>query len=171
MTLRELLDLAGGQTTILLILFGGMPVLALLLGLMHGKDRGGLVPWSWTYALIVYAVCVPGMCAAVVLGYALFFTNENLLDVNALVYILPVASMGLTLALVGRNVRFEQIPGFGRLGGLMIILGLSFGMVLALHKTRIWLVFGGGMGNLLLALLGAFILFKVGAHMLFKRKD
>ena len=104
------------------------------------------------------------------LGYALFFTSENLLDVNALVYILPVVSMGLTLALVGRNVRFERIPGFGRLGGLMLILGLTFGMVLALHKTRIWLVFGGSMGNLLLALLGAFILFKVGAHLLFGRK-
>ena len=170
MTLRELLDLAGGQTTILLILFGAMPVLALVMGLMHGKGRGGLMPWRCAYAFIVYAVCVPGMFAAVVLGYALFFTSENLLDVNALVYILPVVSMGLTLALVGRNVRFERIPGFGRLGGLMLILGLTFGMVLALHKTRIWLVFGGSMGNLLLALLGAFILFKVGAHLLFGRK-
>jgi len=171
MTLRELLDLAGGQTTLLLILFGATPVLALMMGLIHGKGRGGLVPWSWFYAFIVYAVCAPGMCMAVVLGYALFFTNENLLDVNALVYIVPVASMVLTLVVVGRNVRFEQIPGFGRLGGLMLILGLSFGMVLALHKTRIWLVFGGGMGNLLLALIGAFILFKVGAHMMFGRKD
>ena len=171
MTLRELLDLAGNQSTLLLIIFGGLPVLTFVLGLLHGKGRGGLVPWSWAYAAIVYAVCVPGMFAGVVAGYALFFTNENLLDVNALVYIVPVASMVLTLVVVGRNVRFEQIPGFGRLGGLMLILGLSFGMVLALHKTRIWLVFGGGMGNLLLALIGAFILFKVGAHMMFGRKD
>ena len=107
MTLRELLDLAGNQSTLLLIIFGGLPVLTFVLGLLHGKGRGGLVPWSWAYAAIVYAVCVPGMFAGVVAGYALFFTNENLLDVNALVYIVPVASMVLTLVVVGRNVRFE----------------------------------------------------------------
>ncbi len=91
MTLRELLDLAGNQTTILLIIFIGLPVLTAVLGFLHGKGRGGQAPWNWTYALIVYVVCVPGMCAAVVAGYALFFTRENLLDVNALVYIMPLS--------------------------------------------------------------------------------
>ncbi len=170
MTLRELLDLAGNQTTILLIIFIGLPVLTAVLGFLHGKGRGGQAPWNWTYALIVYVVCVPGMCAAVVAGYALFFTRENLLDVNALVYIMPVVSMVVTLALMGRNVRFDRVPGFGRLGGLMLILGLSFGMVLALHKTRLWIMFGGSMLHLLAALLGVFILLRVGAHMLFGKR-
>ncbi len=78
--------------------------------------------------------------------------------------------MVVTLALMGRNVRFDRVPGFGRLGGLMLILGLSFGMVLALHKTRLWIMFGGSMLHLLAALLGVFILLRVGAHMLFGKR-
>src|SRR5713101_8079073 len=41
-----------------------------------------------------------------------------------------------------------------RLSGLMVVLGLTFGVVFALSRTRLWVVFGGSL--LLLGALGAF---------------
>ena len=56
-----------------------------------------------------------GLFAAVITAYGLFFTRTNLLEVNLLVYALPIVSMAFTLLAVRRNVEFESIPGFDRL--------------------------------------------------------
>lgn len=170
MTLRDLLQTAGQSSGLLVGLFAGLPVLAFLVGLMHGRGGGAVAPWRTVYALLVYLACVPGVIAAVLTGYALFFTGENLLDVNVLVYILPVASMIATLVVVGRNVRFADIPGFGRLSGLMLMIAVSFVLVLGVQKTGIWLVFHGGFGQLLAVLVGMFLLLKLGAWLLLGRR-
>ncbi len=53
----------------------------------------------------------------------------------------------------------------------MVVLGLTFGVVFALSRTRLWVVFGGSL--LLLGALGAFIfaLIKWGGYMAFRRRD
>jgi hypothetical protein len=101
----------------------------------------------------------------------LLFVQQNLLDVNALVTLAPIASMAVTLAIAGRNVDFGPLPGFGRLSGLMVTLGLTFAVVFALSRTRLWIVFGGSI--FLLIAIGAFVfaLIKWGGYMAFRRRD
>lgn len=169
-TIRELIQLADQHALLLLAVFAVAPVGALGCRLLHGPRRGGEGPWKYLYAVLVYLACVPGIFAAVLSGYTLWFTRENLLDVSFLVYILPVVSMVMTLGIISRNVGFDRIPGFDRLTGLMVMIACSFGIALALQKMRILLVFGGSIATLFLIAIGVFAMLKWGAYMFFRRR-
>ena len=171
MTPRDWLEWLGHQQLWASVWLAGLPVLALLLGFLHRRGGGNDAPWKYLYSTLVYATCTPGTFGAIVTLYLVLFAGENLLDVNALVTIGPIVSMAITLAIAGRNVEFGPLPGFGRLSGLMVVLALTFGILFALSRTRIWLVFGGSM--FLLAALGAFVfaLLKWGGYMAFRRHD
>ncbi len=171
MTIRELTQLAGEQPWVLVAIFVALPLAAWILGQVHRRDIGGAAPWKYFYSILVYLACIPGMFAAVVTGYALFFTKENLLDVNLLVYILPIVSMIATLILIRKSVAFDLVPGFNRLSGLMVMLGCSFAIALAIQKTNIWLFFGGSLEKLLLLAAAVFALLKWGTYALFRRRD
>jgi len=123
---------------LLLAMFLVPPVVAWLCGVAHGKGGGGNAPWKYFYSVLVYLTCVPGTFAAVITAYTLFFTRENLMDVNPLVYFLPLASMVATLVLIHKNVTFDLVPGFDRLEGLMVMIACSFVLALAIQKTKIW---------------------------------
>ncbi len=170
-TIRELVELASNYSAAAAVVLLCIPAAVLATGLMHGRGRGGSAPWKYLYALLVYLVCVPGMFAAVLTGYMLFFTRENLLDVNFLIYFLPIISMVVTLLLMRRQVNFGEVPGFDRLAGLMTMIGAAFVIVFALSRTRLWLVFGGSIGAFLALAAFAFGLLKWGADALFRRRD
>jgi hypothetical protein len=171
MTTRDLIHLAGQHSLLLLFAFVVPPVLAWLAGRLHGKDQGNLPPWKYFYAVLVYLVCVPGIFAGVITAYTLFFSGENLLDANLLVYFLPIASMVATLVLIRKNVSFDDIPGFDHLSGLMVMVGCSFAIALAIQKTRIWVFFGGSIEKLFFLAAAIFALLKWGTYMLFRRRD
>lgn len=171
MTVRDLIELAGRQPLALAAFFVVPPVAAWICGVWHGRGNGGKAPWKYVYSVLVYLACVPGVFAAVVTAYSLFFRNESMLDVNLLVYFLPLVSMIVTLVLIRRNVTFDEVPGFDRLAGLMMMIGCSFAVALAIQKTNLFVVFGGSIGLLLALALGVFALIKWGTYLLFRRKD
>jgi hypothetical protein len=171
MTPREWIDWIAAQQLPVGIYLLALPVLALLLGFLHQRGIGNESPWKYFYAVLVYAACIPGMFAATITLYLLLFLNANLLDVNALVTLAPIASMGATLAIAGRNVDFGPLPGFGRLSGLMITLGLTFGVLFALSRTRLWIVFGGSIFLLIAIAAFVFALLKWAGYMTFRRRD
>lgn len=171
MTARELIDLFASHPAVLAVVALLPPLVVPTMGWVHGRGGGGEPPWKYLYSILVYLTCVPGIGAAVLTGYTVFFTQENLLDKNLLVYVLPVVSMAVTLILIGKNVPFDRIPGFDRLSGLMTLIAVTFVILLAVRKTFIGIFFGGSI--VVLFALGAFVfaLLKWGAHMLFRRRD
>jgi hypothetical protein len=171
MTVRELIDIAGRSPLSLVALGCAPPLLALLAGLVHGPGRGGQSPWRYLYAGLVYLVCIPGVGAAVLTAYTLFFTRENLLDKDLLVYLLPVVSMVVTLVLIRRSASWGEIPGFDRLSGLITLVALTFLILLIVQKTFVGILFGASITTLFV--LGAFLfaLLKWGAHALFRGRD
>jgi len=171
MTVRELTQAAGSHPLPVTSMLVGLPVVAWLLGRLHGQDHGRQAPWKYLYSALVYLACIPGTFAAVVTAYALFFRNENLLDVNLLVYLLPIATMIVTLVLIRQRVDFDAVPGFDRLSGLMTLMACSFGLALAIHRTRIFLGFFGSIEMLFALAAGIFALLKWGGFMLFRRKE
>jgi len=171
MTTRDLIQWAGKHSVVLLLAFIVPPVLAWLAGKLHGKDQGKCAPWKYLYAVLVYLVCVPGMFAGVITAYTLFFSGDNLLDANLLVYFLPIASMVATLVLIRKNVSFDDVPGFDRLSGLMVMVACSFVIALVIQKTSIFVFFGGSIEKLFLLAAGVFALLKWGTYMLFRRRD
>jgi hypothetical protein len=171
MTTRDLIHLVDGNLPAMLGAFTAPPVAAWLCGLAHGRGNGGKAPWKYCYSVLVYLVCVPGLFSGVLTAYTLFFSKENLLDVSIGVYVLPVVSMIVTLILIHKNVTFDEVPGFERLWGLMVMIGCSFAIALAIEKTRIWIFFGGSIERLFLLAAGIFALLKWGTYMLFRRRD
>jgi len=144
-------------------------LLSWLTGLMHPRGAGGRAPWRYVYAVLVYLACVPGIFASVLTGYALFFRDENLLEVNALVYVLPIVTMAATLVLVRRSAELDEVPGFERLSGLIVMLAASFAIALGLRKTRIFLFFGSSIITLFVLAAGSFVLLRWGAQVAFGR--
>ena len=78
--------------------------------------------------------------------------------------------MVLTLILIRRNVSFDDIPGFDRISGLMMLLAVTFVIVLAIQRTRIWILFGSSIYTLIVLVIALFALLKWGAYMLSRRK-
>jgi hypothetical protein len=171
MTTRDLIQLAGQHPLVLVAAFVVPPLLAWLLGQMHERGRGAAAPWKYLYAVLVYLACVPGIFAGVITAYALFISRENLLDANLLVYFLPIVSMVSTLIFIRKNVSFDEVPGFDRLSGLMVMVGCSFAIALAIQKTNIWLFFGASIEKLFLLAAGVFALIRWGTYTLFRRRD
>lgn len=171
MTPRDLLEWIAAEPLGVGGYLAALPVLALLLGLAHKRGAGNDSPWKYAYSGLVFGACIPGMFGAVITLYLVLFVSGNLLDVSALVTIAPLLSMGAALAIAGRNVDFGPLPGFGRLSGLMVALGLTFAVVFALSRTRLYLVFGGSMFLLIALVAFVFGLIKWGGYMAFRRTD
>lgn len=171
MTTRDLIHQADQHTIALAAALSAPPLVAWVIGQLHGRGRGGAGPWKHFYAVLVYLACVPGMFAGVLTAYTLFFSRENLLDANPFVYFLPILSMIVTLMLIRKSVSFDEVPGFDRLSGLMVMVGCSFAIALAIQKTKIWIFFGGSIERLFVLAAGIFGLLKWGAYMLFRRRD
>lgn len=151
--------------------FAVPPLLALLLGPIHGREGGGRAPWKYVYSVLVYAVSFPGMCSAVLTGYSLFFEKQNLLDAPVAIYVVPIVSMVATLILIRKNVPFDQVPGFDRIAGLLTMIGVTFVFTLVIYKMRILVVFFGSISMLIALVVGLFALLKWGTTMLFRRSD
>jgi hypothetical protein len=171
MTTREFIQMAGQHGLVLVGIFLAVPASAWLCGVAHGRGNGGRSPWRYLYAVLVYLACVPGLFSGVLTAYTLFISRENLLDVNPLAYFLPITSMIVTLALVRKNVTFDEVPGFDRLSGLMVMMGCSFAIALAIQKTNIWIFFGGSIDRLFILAVGVFALLKWGAYALFRGRN
>jgi hypothetical protein len=171
MTLNDLIKLANGHLLAPLIFFIAPPVIAWLCGRVHGRGNGGNAPWKYIYAVLVYLVCIPGLFASALTGYELFFQRGDLMNVNLAIYFLPIVSMVVTLIFIHKTVAFENVPGFDRLSGLMVMIGCSFLIALVIDKTRLWLMFHGSIAMLFALAAGIFALLKWGTYMLFRRHD
>lgn len=148
MTLQDLFDQIGQHPAEVLFFFAGVPVVALLVGLIAGREVGQS-PWTYIYAGLIYLACVPGVFAVTLCLFTFFFEGSSFLEVNALVYFLPIVSMIVTLVLIRRFVPLEDIPGFRKILGLLMMIFVTFVAILLLQKTRIWVVFVGSVWHLL----------------------
>lgn len=168
MTLRDLIHSAGQHSVPVFAVLAAVPVVSFLVGISHRSGEGRNAPWKFAYAVLVYLACIPGIFAAVLTAYTLFFSSESLIDANLLIYFLPITTMVVTLVLIRKRVSFDDVPGFDRLSGLMVLMACSFAIALAIHKTRIFIGFFGSVEMLFVLAAGVFALLKWGGFMLFR---
>ena len=126
-----------------------IPVLCALLNQTQQKatERTGI---HYIYSAAVFSTSIPGLFSAIILFYSLFFAKVNLLEVNMVLYFLPLITMVATLLVVKRRVGFDILPGFDRLAGLMILLGLTCLVLFLLYRLRFVIGFFGSMEQLLI---------------------
>jgi len=139
MTLGDFFNHIGENPSWVLFYFIAIPLIAGL-ALLFGKGEGNASPWRELYSCLVYAVALPGIFAITLNAYLFLFEKRSVFDANIYTHILPIVSMVLTLWLIRRNVCFEDIPGFGRLGGLIILILILFSIMWILEKTHIFVI-------------------------------
>ena len=83
-TTRDLIHQAGQHPVALAVALATPPLVALLVGRLHDRGRGGAGPWKYLYAVLVYLACVPGMFAGVLTAYTQFFSQQFLLQLHIL---------------------------------------------------------------------------------------
>lgn len=136
MTLQEFFDLLSAHPEILGFFFLAVPLTAFLAS-MFGKREGHLTPWKQLYCVLVYMATIPGIFAITLNVYFFLFERRPIMDTNIYTQIIPIFIMILTLWIIRKNVPFELIPGFDRLGGLAMIISLVLASMWLLDKTHI----------------------------------
>lgn len=136
MNLQEFVSWLGQSPDFLILYFVGIPLLALLCGVL-GRNEGHLSPWREVYAVLVYLVCVPGIFAVTLNIYLFLFERRSIFQTDLYTQIIPILVMILTLWLIRRNVSLQFIPGFKSLSGLMLMIFGTISLMWFLDRTRI----------------------------------
>lgn len=128
MTLSQLFTSISENPWPLALFFIFMPLAAWGVGfLAHGSRDVKF--WSYVYAVLVYATCIPGIFAVTLNIYLFLFERQSIWQANVVLQFLPVISMGLTLMLIKSKIPFALIPGFGKLSGFLTLIFLLIGMM------------------------------------------
>lgn len=155
MTLQELAGLAASHPVAVSLYFLAPPALIWLVTRLRGGSSPGGTPWRWLYSVALYTVSIPGLLA--ILMAADQFMRGGLMQMDLLLHVLPLISLVITLLLFWNLPNPESIPGFRRVSGFLGLFLITAVAGFLLMRTRIWILFGGGMGSLLI-LIGVLLL-------------
>lgn len=136
MTLNDLFQYALDHPANVLFYFALIPFAALLAGWME-REEGHLPPWNYLYSTLVYLVAVPAILSVAYSVYKWLFERASILDANLMLQALPIISMLLTFFIIKRQVRVEDLPGFGRLGGLVMMISAAIIIMWFIDRVRI----------------------------------
>ncbi|MDE1464435.1 hypothetical protein [Spartinivicinus poritis] len=160
MSINELLSLIAEYQLVIVSYFISLPVVSYILLLMY--KRTAQLNWvDYFLSVLVYLASIPGIISFSLIFYTLFIIRGNLLEVNALVYFLPVVSMVLVFVQIARKTDFEHLPGFGRLSGLMLMMLLTCIVVLVLQRLHFFVGFFASIESLIVIAVIIFTLFKI----------
>ena len=137
MTLGEFFNHCSEHPDNLIIYFLILPITALL-ALIFGKNEGHLSPWKYLYSLLVYLACIPGIFAITLSIYMFFFERGSIMNANIYTQVLPILCMFITLWIIRRNVDFDLVPGFDKIGSLVFFLTVLIILLWILEKTNIF---------------------------------
>ena len=161
MTINDLIRAASEHAWLALAFFLAPPLLTACIGLVHGtRERGARTPYRHLYCVIIYAVTIPGMMAAALTGYGMFFLRADLRSVPILLYFLPIVSMASTWALMRRQVDLDEVPGFERLSGLMLGMAMCFALAFVVNRLFFGVLFFGSLWGLLIVAVVVFVVFR-----------
>jgi hypothetical protein len=161
MTLGEFFELCGRNPGLLLGYFIIIPLIALL-ALVFAKDQGHLSPWKYLYAVLIYLVCLPGIFAITLSVYLFLFERRSIMDTNMYTQVLPILSMIFTIILIKKSVNLDLVPGFGKLSGLITIIGVLMILMWIIDKTHIYSITFMPFWVVVLILVAGFLFIRTG---------
>lgn len=161
MTLQQFFDVLSNNPEIVLFYFIALPLTAFLLG-VFGKGEGHKSPWSYAYCCVVYLATIPGIFAVLLNVYFFLFERQSILQANIFTQFLPMLTMVVTLLLIRRNVSLDLIPGFGKITGLILIVGVLIAGMWILDRTHIIAITILPFQYVLLILVALLVLMRVG---------
>jgi len=167
MTLREFLDHIGNNPNLAIAYLLLIPLTALI-AMFLGKGEGHLSPWKYLYSILIYMICIPGIFGIALSIYLFLFEKQSIFDMDMYTQAFPVLSMSFTLLLIGKNVSLDKIPGFGKMGGLIMMIISIFAIMWFLDRVRLFVFSYLPIQYLLLIFLVILITVRVGWSKMFK---
>ncbi|NOT36471.1 MAG: hypothetical protein HOP11_03750 [Saprospiraceae bacterium] len=137
MTLQQLFDFVQQNPSYCAYLLAGVPVLSLILAWIS-EPYGYKEPWNYFFSVLVYAACIPGIFAVTLNIYFFFWERGSIMNAELLIRFVPILTMLATLFIISRFVSFDAIPGFDKLSGLMLIIGVILTLMWVLDRTHIY---------------------------------
>ncbi|WP_103072174.1 hypothetical protein [Aquimarina sediminis] len=160
MTLQDIINWFSTNPKLILIYFTVVIVLSLL-GLVLVNQRNFRPPLNYMYGALVYAATIPGLLALIIILYSFFFLKMNLLEMDVLTYYVPVACMFLSLFIIHKTVPMSRIPGFDKLSGVFVIVGITFVITYILQRMFFGVFFVGRIQYLLLFFVAILIILRI----------
>ncbi len=161
MTLQELFALLSENHRYVLFFFLAIPLAALLAGWL-GRGEGHLSPWRYAYAAMIYLTSVPGLFAVTLSVYLFLFERRSILDLDIFSQVLPVVSMIATILIIRRNVDLDDVPGFDKLSGLIMMISAALVIMWIVDRTRIWAITFVRFEFVILIFVGLLLLIRFG---------
>lgn len=137
MTLQDFFNYLNANHQVLLFYAVAIPLSAFLTGLFS-KGEGHLSPWKYLHSFMIYLVCVPGIFALMLNVYLFLFERQSVWQVNMYTQLLPILVMVVTLLIIKKFVSLDDIPGFGKIGGLVVMVTAVLLIMWFLDKTHIY---------------------------------
>jgi hypothetical protein len=161
MTLGEFFEMCGRNHGLLLAYFILIPLVALL-ALLFAKNQEHLSPWKYLYAVLIYLVCLPGIFAVTLSVYFFLFERRSILETDIYTQVLPILAMIFTIILIKKSVSLDAVPGFGKLSGLLLVIGVLMIIMWIIDKTRIYSITFMPFWVVVLILVAGFLLIRSG---------
>ncbi|MFN4145056.1 MAG: hypothetical protein ACK4GN_04465 [Runella sp.] len=137
MTLQQFFDQTSQQPQWLVGYFVALPLAAWWVGwVSNGHIHSG--PWRYFYGVLVYLACVPGIFAITLNAYLFLFERRSVFDFNVYTQLLPILAMFITLWVIRQRTTFDQIPGFQKLSGLVMIIFAALSLMWFADRTRLF---------------------------------
>ncbi len=140
MTLQEILNISLNYQKEILYFFLAIPLSAWI-GTLFKKKHGSNTWVKVLDSILIYIVSIPGILSLILTLYSLFIVGWNLLELNALLYFLPLASMIATFIIIQKSVWLDSVPWFGKISSLMMLIFLTFVVLLIFQKMFIGVIF------------------------------
>ncbi|MDH7447726.1 hypothetical protein [Aquimarina sp. 2201CG14-23] len=142
MTVQDFINWFGDNPNVVLSYF--VIIIAIsLIGLLFVKQSNFKPPINYFYGILIYAVTIPGLLALILILYSFFFLRTNLLQVDLIAYFVPLIAMIITLIIINKTIPMAQIPGFGKLSGLFILVIITFVITYVLQRMFFGVFFVG----------------------------
>lgn len=161
MTLQQLFDFIQLNPNYAIYFFAGIPALSLVIAWIS-EPYSYKEPWNYFFSALIYLACIPGIFAVTLNIYFFFWERGSIMDAELLVRFIPILSMIATLFIIGRFVNFDAIPGFDKLSGLMMIIGIILTMMWVLDRTHIFAFTYMPFHFVLLMIVGGVLLIRFG---------
>ena len=84
------------------------------------------------------------------------------MEADVFTQILPIISMFATLMIIRKSVNLDKIPGFGKLSGLIWMVGAILLIMWFMEKTRIYVFSYMPVQYVLFILIGLIVVFRMG---------
>ncbi len=160
MTLQEILSWFDTHPTVLLSFLSAIVIIALI-GLLIVKNDTLNPPLSYLYTFLIYAFAIPGILSLILVLYNFFFLKSNLLEVSFITHFVPLITMCFGFFVIHKTVAFNQIPGFGKITGLFILIIITFIITYILQRMFFGILFIGKFGHIVVL----FILLLLGLRL------